>query len=150
MNAKLLIGTVSCFLLFSCNDSSQDKLTTELINLIETNQEKWEASNISTYAFTYYSAPTDCPTADPFPPVEITVENDTVANLYVPDLGINLDISINSYPTINEIYEVIIDSIDVIEGKPSFDEYFGYPINYETDASDAECDGFSVTLSSFI
>jgi hypothetical protein len=150
MYSKLLIGTLSCFLLFSCNDSSQNDSTTELVNLIETNQEKWKSSNITTYTFTYYSAPTDCPTADPFPPVEITVENNTVTNLYVPELGINLDIITSSYLTINEIYEVMIDSIDVIEGEPSFDEYFGYPINYETDVSGAECDGFSITLSSFI
>lgn len=150
MYSKILIGTLSFFLLFSCDDNSQDDSTTELVNLIETNFEKWKASNVATYTFTYYLAPTDCPAADPIPPVEVTVENNTVTNLYVPDLGVNLDISTSSYPTINEIFEVMIDSKDVIEGLPSFDEYFGYPINYKTNISGAQCDGFSVTLSSFI
>ncbi|MGJ8680742.1 DUF6174 domain-containing protein [Paraglaciecola sp.] len=150
MYFKLLIGTLSCFLLFSCGDISQDDSTAVLVNLIKTNQGKWEASNITTYTFTYYSAPTDCPTADPFPPAEITVENNTVTNLYVPELGINLDISANSYPTINEIYNDIFNSIEDIKEVPLFDEYFGYPINYKTDVSAEPCDGNSITLSSFI
>jgi hypothetical protein len=119
-------------------------------DLIESNQIKWKDSNISNYTFTYYSEPNDCPSVDPFPPVEITVENNSITNLYVPQLGTNLDISTSTYPTINDVFENMINSIEDIEGTPSFDENFGYPLNYETDISDAECDGYSIAISSFI
>ncbi len=78
MKSILLITIVSFLLLSACNDSSKDNLTTELNDLIESNQIKWKDSNISTYTFTYYSGPNDCPTADPYPPVEITVENNSI------------------------------------------------------------------------
>ncbi|MCJ8296459.1 MAG: DUF6174 domain-containing protein [Colwellia sp.] len=150
MNSKLFIGTLSFFLLFSCDDSSQDNSPTELINLIESNQGKWEASNIGTYIFTYYSPPNDCPTVDPFPAVEITIVNNVITNLYVVELGEILDLGSHSFPTIDDVFENMINSVNDIEGTPSFDDTFGYPVNYETDISDLECDGYSVTISSFI
>jgi len=99
---------------------------------------------------TYSSGPSDCPTVDSFPPVEITVENNAITNLYVPQLGTNLEISTSTYPTINDIFENMLSSIEDIKGTQSFDENFDYPLNYETDKSDEECDGYSITISFFI
>jgi len=150
MKSTLLITTISVLLLSACNNSSQNNSTTELNNLIEFNQVKWINSNISAYTFTYYSGPSDCPTADPLPPVEITVENNTITNLYIPQLDTSLEISTSTYPTINDIFENMLNSIEDIKGDQSFDENFGYPLNYQTDISDAECDGYSIAISSFI
>lgn len=148
MNSNLLlISTLSVFLLIACNDDSSDR---ELTNLIEQNMKKWEDSDISTYTYTYASYPNDCPTADAFPAVEITIVDNIITNLYVPDFGTNLDVNTNNYPTIDEIFDDINNESEYLKGLPSFDKVFGYPINYETDISDLECDGFSVTISSFI
>ena len=148
MNSNLLlISALSVFLLCSCDDDSSDP---EPSNLIELNQKKWEDSNISTYTYTYVSYPNDCPTADAFPPVEITIVENVITNLYVPDLGTTLDVSTNSYPTIDDVFEGMNNKSEYLKGTPSFDETFGYPINYETDISELECDGYSVTISSFI
>jgi hypothetical protein len=150
MNSKLLVSAFSCFLLFSCDDSSQENSTKELINLIEVNQDKWEASNINTYTFTYYAPPNDCPTADAFPAVEITIVNNRFTNLYVVELDETLDLDSQSFPTINDVFENMSNSVNDIKGTPSFDDTFGYPINYETDISDLECDGYSISISSLI
>lgn len=150
MKSILLITIVSCLFLSACNDSYQDNSTTELNDLIGFNQVKWKGLDISSYTFTYYLGPNDCPTADANPPVEITVINNTITNLYVPELGTNLDVSSSHYPTIDDVFENMISSIDYIGDAPLFDEHFGYPIHYETDVSVAECDGYSIAISSFI
>ena len=150
MNSKLLLVTLGCLLLFSCDDSSKSNSTKELLALIEVNQKKWEAANIDTYTFTYYSPPNDCPTVDPRPAVEITVENEVVSKLYVIDFDSFLDVGSSSFPTIDNVFHKMINSVEHIKGTPLFDDTFGFPIEYETDVSSQECDGYSVYISSFI
>lgn len=150
MNFKSVISTLSFFLLFACNDNAQDSATTELINLIESNQQKWASANISTYTFTYYSPPNDCPTADAFPAVEITIEQNVITKLYLPGLGKSLALDSQAYPTINDVFQNMINAVEHIEGIPLFDATFGYPTSYKTDRSKLACDGYSITISSFI
>ena len=150
MNFKLLIVLLSCALLFSCDNSSEDNSTTELLNLIVSNQEKWQDSNIETYTFTYYSPPNDCPTVDPHPAVEITVENNVITKLYVIELDKILALGTLGFPTIDNLFEKMINSVKHIKGTPTFDNTFGYPVNYETDISNSECDGYSINIMSFI
>ena len=54
------------------------------------------------------------------------------------------------YPTIADVFIDMLNSVEHIQGTPSFDKTFGYPISYETDISNLECDGYSVTITSFI
>jgi len=146
MNFKLLIYTLSLILLSACDDSS----TKELTNLIESNQKIWDDSGISSYTFTYYSPPNDCPSVDPFPAVEITIVDNVITELYVPDLDSNLDIESQTYPTIDDVFENMLNSVEYIQGTPLFDETFGFPLSYMTDMSDSDCDGYSITISSFM
>ena len=146
MNFKFLIYAVCFVLLSACNEISKKDLT----NLIESNQEKWESANINSYTYTYYSFPIDCPNVDPFPAVEISVENNIITELYVPDLGVSLDLSYHSYPTMDDIFNNMIDSVEDIQSTPFFNVILGYPTNYETDMSSSECDGYSIQISSFI
>ncbi|MBB1386525.1 hypothetical protein H5119_13415 [Pseudoalteromonas sp. SG45-5] len=150
MNFKLLMCTLSFSLLFACNDSSPDSQTTELTNLIGTNYQKWKNSNINTYAFTYHAPPSDCPATDALPPVEITIENNVITKLYIPELGESLELDSQVYPTIADVFENMLKSVEHIKGTPLFDKTFGYPISYETDISDLECDGYSITITSFM
>jgi len=122
----------------------------EFISLIQSNKNIWVSSGVSDYTFTYFSSMTDCPTADPYVPVEITVEDGSISSIYVPDFEIFKDIESTHYSTIEQIFENMIESSSSIQGEPIFDAAFGYPILYETDLSSAECDGQSVQISSFV
>jgi|TARA_R110002111_G_scaffold110319_3_gene169721 hypothetical protein len=154
MNSKLLVF-LGAFTLFGCSDDSaivanQAAHSEDVVKLIEANKLVWTSSNIQTYTFTYYSPPTDCPNVDPYPPVEITVEEGTISRLFVPDLDVLLDIEDSRYPTINGIFIKMDEKSFNIKGVPTFDTTFGYPVKYGVDLSDAECDGYSVNVSSFI
>ncbi|WP_440904316.1 DUF6174 domain-containing protein [Catenovulum sp. SX2] len=137
-------------ILVGCNGTSDQDSRFELEGLISANKHKWDNLEINTYTYTYANYPSDCPNVDIFPPVEITVENNVITQLYVPDLGTFLAVRDGSYPTIDEIFENMLSSIDSIENLPSFDESFGYPISYDVDLSSAECDGFTLSVSSFL
>ena len=150
MNFKLLIVLLSCITLFACDDSAEDKVAPELLNVIKSNQQKWQASNIETYTITYYAPPNDCPTVDPHPAVEITVENNVITKLYVIELDVNLELGTLDFPTIDKLFEKMINSVEHIKGMPTFDNTFGYPVNYETDINNVECNGYSINILSFI
>ncbi|WP_440874298.1 DUF6174 domain-containing protein [Thalassotalea sp. PLHSN55] len=149
MNSKYLVFL--CLLgLEGCDNSSDENQNQNVNSLIQENENVWLDSGVKSYTFTYVSSPSDCPTADPFPPVEITVINGNISSIYVPEFGEFLEIENTTYPTIDEIFEHMLESADTIKGMPVFDDNFGYPISYSSDLSSAECDARSVLVSSFI
>ncbi len=149
MNSKYLIF-LCLFSLQGCNGSSDDNENPDTFSLIQEHEKTWLASGVTSYTFIYSSSASDCPTADPFPPVEITVINGSISSVYVPEFGEFQALENTNYPTIDQIFENMLESTSTIKGVPIFDENFGYPVSYTTDSSSAECDGNSVVVSSFI
>lgn len=146
MKIRYLVALLSFFLL-GCDDSDS---STDLTKEIETQQASWSSLLISDYTFFYQVTPTDCPTADALPGYEITVINGAVATAYVPEYGETVDVTYTSLPTIDEVFEQLLDSVDDLSVEPEYDEDFSFPTYYETDESDAECDGFSINVSNFM
>ena len=131
---------------------------TGIKSLIEENLSLWNSSGIGNYLFTYYASLNDCPTADPFPPRVITVENSIVVSVYVPAFGTTIDVG-NS-PTINDIFTsmaesaesnpmVFSESPEDTSSMPKFDQQYGFPVAYFIDVSDSECDGTAYSVSDF-
>lgn len=136
--------------MLGCDDDSSEKELQSTINLIKTNKSTWLASGVDSYTFTYFSSMSDCALANPFPPVEITVVNGSILSIYVPEFDQFQDVEKTHHLTISQMFENMLENAGDIKGVPSFDDNFGYPKSYNTDLSDAECDGNSVVVSSFI
>ncbi len=149
MNSKFLIF-LCLFMIQGCDDDSSEKELQTTINLIKKNRSIWLASGIESYTFTYFSSMNDCPSANPFPPVEITVVNGSILSIYVLEFDQFQDVENTHYSTIRQMFENMLENVGDIKGTPSFYGSFGYPKSYNTDLSDAECDGNSVVVSSFI
>ena len=149
MNSKSLVF-LCLFLLQGCGDESTDNESKDTINLIQKNENIWLTSGIKSYTFTYFSSPNDCPTADPYPPVEITVINGSIDSIYVVEFDEFQEVENTHYLTVDQIFESMLENGNSIQGVPSFDETWGYPVSYSIDLSSAECDGISVNISSFI
>ena len=132
-------------------DIVQVQYNRTLPDITNEQQNSWSGLDISDYTFTYSSTPIDCPVADAFPPVEITVEDNQVVSRYVPELGIYLDESDDSYNfTINDIFADLQHNTRIIQGEVLFDDNYYFPISYTTNESDEECDGNRVEISSFM
>ncbi|MCU4675964.1 DUF6174 domain-containing protein [Catenovulum sp. 2E275] len=143
MNTRTILISI-VFMLFGCDENSD---THELVNLIQDNENTWQSSGINSYTYVYSDIPTDCPNVDPYPPVEITVEEGVITTLYVPELDTFLEAENHSYPTINMIFENMMNSANDIKGIPTFDDTFGYPTSYEVDLTSSQCDGQVIMLS---
>ncbi|MUH73229.1 DUF6174 domain-containing protein [Psychrosphaera haliotis] len=148
MKLIMLISFLSCLTLSACSSDSNDN--SDLLSVIEMNQKIWMSSGIESYTFTYQNLPNDCPTADALPAVEITVEDNSITKVYEIDSGNNLPLENNNYPTILALFEQMKSAINSIEGEPSFDSRLGYPTKYSTDKSSADCDGYTISVYSFI
>ncbi len=149
MNSKYLV-LLCLFLIQGCDDESSENENKYTFNLIQKNKDIWLASGIKSYTFTYFSSPNDCPTADPYPPVEITVINGSIDSIYVVEFDVFQEVENSHYLTMDQIFENMLENGNSIQGVPSFDETLGYPVSYSIDLSSAECDGKSVNISSFI
>ena len=126
--------------------------------LIEESRAHWEASNLPNYVFTYYASPTDCPFVDPIPPAEITVEDSTVVSVFMPELGIHMDV--DGFPTIDDVFSSMKDAIssnpmifsrspDKPDELPLFDSLYGFPVAFFKDQSVSECDGMAYSITEF-
>ena len=151
------------FSLLGCNgenssNSDNSARNAELLILINNHKEIWENSNLESYMFTYYAAPSDCPYADPFPPVVISVEASEVTSVFVPDFGTYIDVG--DRPTIDDIFTAMIDALSsnpMIYSEspakpnslPLFDSQHGFPIVYSIDHSDSPCDGTTYSINEF-
>lgn len=156
---RVLIATSISFLA-GCGDDPKDVAkVSEMLFLISQNQAVWTNQQIKDYEFTYERTSVDCPIADPYPAVVITVKNSLVTSVYVPTLGTyNQDIS--SWPTIDGIFEKL-NSVAIANPKvfaknlaepnvtPVFNAKYGFPVELVADQSDANCDGFSYQVSNF-
>jgi hypothetical protein len=100
--------------------------------------------------------PSDCPTADPYPPVVITVKDGLVIEV-MSSFGRPLQ-DLESWPTIDIVYADVKKLVQTLGGtgysKPevmsvNFDTEFHYQTRYAYDLSPAECDGKIVTLTNF-
>lgn len=143
-------------LLLGCESNSG---SSNVMDQIRKNKIKWESSGLSSYTYIYSNYPTDCPAMDVYPPVVITVVNNTVSSVYVPEFGAYEE-SLLGWPTITKLFEtMVVDASDnptvfsknriEINKEPEFDELYGYPVSYYFDKSNKECDAFSVRISEF-
>lgn len=138
-------------------DSLISKL--ELLELIDNNRDKWEAADISDYMFTYHAPSTDCPSANPYPPVVITVTDKHVESVYLPSRGTYVS-EIEKWPTIDDVFGRMLSEASVSnevfssdaahpDEDPQFDGQYGYPIKYYFDRTEADCDAYQVNITEF-
>ena len=134
-----------------------------VLSEINTNKELWEASNIQSYTYTYSPTPPgDCPGVSLIPTHIITVENGEVVSV-MGTSGESIDEQYWDpflYPTIDEIFLELLEKAETdyaefsksryqLDDLPSFDETFGYPVEYYYDETTSTCDSKGRLISDF-
>ncbi|MCW8092432.1 DUF6174 domain-containing protein [Alteromonas sp. ASW11-130] len=146
---KYLVVIISGLLL-GCGNENEERVEQNLREIILEKQTAWEATGINSYTFTYSETPNDCPTAQPFPPVEIQVVEGKITSLYIPSQGSYLEPSERVFPTIDRVFINMKQQVDTLQGTPEFDNTLHFPVKYSVEKSAAPCDGHIISISSFI
>lgn len=142
----------------ACIDESSESDLTKIEALIKEKRNQWLSNGLSNYSFTYSVSPGDCPNADAFPPVEITVENNVVVRAYASSIDSELNILL--YPSIDHVFNLMLRNIELYPKQysatkedtslPKFDDNLYFPTSYYVDMSSQNCDALFTRITNFL
>ncbi|WP_394173752.1 DUF6174 domain-containing protein [Thalassotalea litorea] len=154
---KRLILLSAVLLLTACG-SDEENNEIDLTSLITENQRLWNSQGIIDYQFTVQVSLPDCDVADEIPALDIQVEDNQVAGVYVS--GTSIAVDTEEALTVDNMFVlmlgVVYDKPDHISDAymssnlPQFDPNLGYPTSFFFDYTSSSCDAYQYIITDFI